>query len=147
MTRRCIGLFIILTLSFLVAPLAAEVQPPGNMHRIGLLGYTNPHTAADLYEAFRRELRTLGWVEGQNLVIEERFAEGQMARAVDIAHEFVTRRVEVIVVPNARTAARVQQITGTLPIVVAGGEISWWRGSSPAWPNRGERHGSAGLPA
>jgi putative ABC transport system substrate-binding protein len=104
-----------------VMPLAADAQPQGPMHRIGLLGYTNPRTAAAGFEVFRRELRTLGWVEGQNLVIEERFAEGQMARVTDFAHEFVARRVEVIVVPNARTAARVQQVTRTLPIVVAGG--------------------------
>jgi putative tryptophan/tyrosine transport system substrate-binding protein len=121
MTRYLIGLLVILALGCFVMPLAAAAQPQGPTHRIGLLGYTNPRTAADVFEVFRRELRTLGWVEDQNLIIEERFAEGQMARAVDIAHEFVARQVELVVVPNARTAARVQQVTRTLPIVVAGG--------------------------
>jgi putative ABC transport system substrate-binding protein len=66
-------------------------------------------------------LRELGWVEGQNLVIEERFAEGRLARVPDLVHELVTRQVEVIVVSNTRTAERVQHATKTLPIVVCGG--------------------------
>jgi ABC-type uncharacterized transport system substrate-binding protein len=75
-------------------------------------------------ETFRRELRDLGWVEGQNLVIEDRFAEGREARVSDIAHEFVTGQVEVVVVPNAGTAERVQRVTRTVPIVVlASGDL------------------------
>jgi putative ABC transport system substrate-binding protein len=63
-------------------------------------------------------------VEGQNLVIEERFAEGRFARVPDLVHELVTRQVEVMVVSNTRTAERVHQVTRTLPIVVcASGDL------------------------
>jgi putative ABC transport system substrate-binding protein len=122
MTRRPIALVITLTLAILVAPLAAAAQPRGNVHRIGLLSYGSPRSGPGRSsQAFRRGLRDLGWVEGQNLVIEERFAEGREGRVSDIAHEFVTRQVEVVVVPNVRTAERIQQVTRTLPIVVAAG--------------------------
>jgi ABC-type uncharacterized transport system substrate-binding protein len=120
MTYRTLGLLITLALGLLVAPRAADAQLLGNVHRIGLLKYGSPSAGADPDgEAFRHGLRALGWVEGQNLVIEERFAEGQIARVSDITNEFVTRQVEVVVVPNARTATRVQQVTRTVPIVVA----------------------------
>jgi putative tryptophan/tyrosine transport system substrate-binding protein len=122
MTRCSIGLLVTLALGLLVAPLAADAQPRGDVRRIGLLTFGHPPVGAvPAWEAFRDGLRALGWVEGQNLVFEERFAEGQLARVVDLAHEFVTRQVEVIVAPNARTAARVQQVTRTVPIVVAAG--------------------------
>jgi putative ABC transport system substrate-binding protein len=122
MPCRIIGLLIILVFGFLMAPLAAEAPQATTVHRIGLLRYGHPPAGADLEgEDFRHGLRALGWVEGQNLVIEERFAEGQIARVSDIAHEFVARQVEVVVVPNARTATRVQQVTRTVPIVVAAG--------------------------
>jgi putative ABC transport system substrate-binding protein len=121
MPRRTIGLLVFLTLSFLVVPLAADAQPWGDVHRIGWLHYGSPPSrpgGGRLGGAFRQGLRDLGWVEGQNLVIEERFAEWRLARVPDLVNELVTRQVEVIVASNTRTAERVQQVTRTLPIVV-----------------------------
>src|SRR3989442_13103950 len=63
-------------------------------------------------------------VEGESVVIDERFEEGRFARVPDLVHELVTRQVEVIVVSNTRTAERVQRVTRTLPIVVcASGDL------------------------
>jgi putative ABC transport system substrate-binding protein len=123
------ALLITLAFGFLMAPLAAEAPQATTVRRIGLLKFGHPPVGAvhpdpgpeQNWGAFRDGLRDLGWAEGRNLVFEERYAHGQLARVVDLAHEFVTRRVEVIVVPNAQTATRVQQVTRTLPIVVAGG--------------------------
>jgi putative tryptophan/tyrosine transport system substrate-binding protein len=123
MTRPTIGLLITLTLGLLVAPLAADAQPAGKVARIGWLHYGSSPSSR-LGGAFRHGLRDLGWVEGQNLVIEERFAEGRLARVPDLVHELVTRQVEVMVVSNTRTAERVHQVTRTLPIVVcASGDL------------------------
>jgi ABC-type uncharacterized transport system substrate-binding protein len=122
---RCTLAFI-LTLGLFAAPLGVEAQPAGKVHRIGWLHYgSGPSSAGSrLGGAFRHGLRDLGWVEGQNLVIEERFADGHLARVPDLVHELVTRQVEVMVVSNTRTAERVHQVTRTLPIVVcASGDL------------------------
>jgi putative ABC transport system substrate-binding protein len=119
----CRTIIFLITLALLVAPLAAHAQPAGKVHRIAWLHYGSG-SSSRLGGALRHGLRDLGWVEGQNLVIEERFAEGRLARVPDLVHELVTRRVEVIVVSNTRTAERVQHVTKTLPIVVcASGDL------------------------
>jgi len=123
MTYRTLGLLVTLALAILVAPLAPEAQPAGKVHRIGWLHYGSGPSRR-LGGAFRHGLRDLGWVEGQNLVIEERFAEWRLERVPDLVHELVTRQVEVMVVSNTRTAERVHQVTRTLPIVVcASGDL------------------------
>jgi len=126
---RChtLGFLVTLALGLLVAPLAAEAQPRGEVHRIGWLHYGSPPSrpgGGRIGGAFRQGLRELGWVESQNLEIEERFAEGRSARVPDLVHELVTRQVEVMVVSNTSTAERVHAVTRTLPIVVcAGGDL------------------------
>ena len=61
-----------LSAGFLTAPLAAEAQPAGRVPRIGFLGLTSPSDRPPLLDAFRQRLRELGWVEGQNIVIDYR---------------------------------------------------------------------------
>ena len=81
MTRPTIGLLLTLVLSLLVVPLAADAPPAGNVHRIGWLHYGSPPSrpgGSRIGGAFRQGLHELGWVEGQNLVIEERFAEWRL---------------------------------------------------------------------
>ena len=67
-------------LGLLVAPLAAEAQPAGKVHRIGVLSTRSSTAAPHLDEAFRQGLRELGWVEGQNIVIEYRFGVWDKAK-------------------------------------------------------------------
>jgi putative ABC transport system substrate-binding protein len=116
----CRTIVLLITLVLLVTPLAAHAPPTGTVHRIAWVHYGNPPSRPPgrLGGAFRQGLRDLGWVEGQNLVIEERFAEWRLERVPDLVHELVTRQVEVMVVSNTRTAERVHQLTRTLPIVV-----------------------------
>jgi putative ABC transport system substrate-binding protein len=118
---RLIGLFVILALSMLMAPLAAETQQATHVYRIGLLGPSFPLPALDpLVDAFRQRLRELGYVEGQNLVIEYRGAEGREERPPDLAAELVRLQVEVIMAMGAAATRAAQPATRTISIVVAG---------------------------
>jgi putative ABC transport system substrate-binding protein len=102
----------------LAAPLAAEAQEAAKVARIGLLAgnlASNPH----LPEAFRQGLRDLGYVEGRNVVIEYRSAEGKLERLPALAAELVALKVDVIVAGSTPQALAAKQATRTLPIVFA----------------------------
>jgi len=118
MTRR-VGLVVVLTLSILSAPLSSDGQQGGKVPRIGFLGGASPSAAAHLVDAFRQGLRDLGYVEGQNIAIEYRFAEGKAERLPDLAAELVRLRVDVIVAPNPTGALAAKNATTTIPIVMA----------------------------
>src|SRR5207253_3738313 len=104
-------------IAILTAPLAAEAQQPGKVPRIGYLGL-NRAAYPDLVEAFLQGLRDLGYVEGRNVVIEYRDAEGKSERLPALAADLVALKVDVIVTENSTLAARVaKQATTTIPIV------------------------------
>ena len=79
------------TLSLLAAPFAAEAQQPAKVTRIGFLATTNLATNPHLQEAFLQGLRDLGYVEGRNVVIEYRDAEGKLERLPALAAELVAQ--------------------------------------------------------
>ena len=113
---RCIGMLI---LSLLVAPLAAEAQPPSKVPRIGfLMPLLTPERAHNL-EAFRHRLRELGWIEGQNVAMELRYAEvgTDTERLPDLAADLVRLNVDVIVTLGGTTRIA-QSATRTIPIVM-----------------------------
>jgi len=83
--------------ALLTTPLAADAQQTGKVARIGYLGPTSPSSSSSLLDAFRQGLRELGWVEGQNIVIDYRFAEGRYDRLPDLAAELVRLKVDIIV--------------------------------------------------
>ena len=116
-----VGGIVTLTLSMLMAPLVTAAPPAGKLHRIGRLspGFPRPDRDPPV-DAFRQGLRELGYVEGQNLVIEYRGAEGKDERLPDLAAELVGLHVDVIVAvaPTATRAA--QHATHTIPIVMTG---------------------------
>src|SRR5881396_1746604 len=102
----------------LASPLVAQAQPAGKIARIGYLSGSlaaGPH----LPEAFRQGLRDLGYVEGRNVVIEYRDAEGEPERFPALAAELVALKVDVIVAPVTPAALAAKQATRTLPIVFA----------------------------
>jgi putative ABC transport system substrate-binding protein len=98
------------------APLAAEAQQAAKVPRIGWLS-TNLAGGLHLREAFSQGLRDLGYVEGRNVVIEYRDAEGKLERLPALAAELVALKVDVIVAPSTVAALAARQATGTLPIV------------------------------
>jgi len=113
---QTVRLIILLTFSICVAPLAAEAQQATKMHRIGRL--SSERANPENLEAFRQGLRDLGYVEGDNLVLELRYAEGQEERLPDLAGELVRLPVEVLVATGAPAARAAQQATATIPIVI-----------------------------
>ena len=114
---RCLHwLSIMLVLGLLGIPLTTEGQQPTHVYRIGRLSSESPNPVN--LEAFRQGLRDLGYVEGDNLVLELRYAEGQEERLPALAAELVRLPVEVIVATGAPAARAAQQATATIPIVI-----------------------------
>jgi putative tryptophan/tyrosine transport system substrate-binding protein len=113
---RLIGLAVVFVLNLTLAPLVVEAQQTAKIARIGYLAIdqaASPH----LREAFLQELRDLGYVEGRNLVIEYRSAEGKSEQLPALAAELVALKVDVIVAPSTAAALAAKQATRTLPIV------------------------------
>jgi putative ABC transport system substrate-binding protein len=102
----------------LAAPLVAAAQPAGKVYRVGLLAPTSAD--APPVQAFLQGLRELGWVEGQNIVIEQRFAEGRLDRLADLAAELVRLKVDVIAAGPTPPAVAARNATSTIPIVILG---------------------------
>ena len=99
-------------------PLAARAQQAGKVPTIGFLGTTTASAWGPWTAAFVQRLRELGWIEGRNLAIEYRWAEGSSDRAAELATEFVRRKVDVIVT-GGLPAVAVKQATSVIPIVFA----------------------------
>jgi putative ABC transport system substrate-binding protein len=116
-----IMLLVTLALGFLVAPLAAEVQQATNVYRIGWLspGFPRPDHDPPV-DAFRQGLREFVYVEGQNLVIAYRGAEGRIERLPDLAAELVQLQVAVMVAVGTAATRAAQGATHTIPIVMTG---------------------------
>src|SRR5436853_4405154 len=110
-----------LTGGLLTAPLAAAAQQSGKVPRIGFLGVTSPSDRPPLLDAFRQGLRELGWVEGQNIVIDYRYAEGRVDRLPDLAAELVRLKVDLIVSMGTQGATAAKNATETIPIVKLAG--------------------------
>jgi ABC-type uncharacterized transport system substrate-binding protein len=120
MPRWTIGL-ITFALAILVASLAAQAQQPTKVHRGGFLVGRHPMEPDPTLEAFRQGMRDLGYVEGQNLRIEYRGAEGSLERLRDLAAELVQHQVDVLVTPGGAVVIRAaQHATRTIPIVMVG---------------------------
>jgi len=122
--KRTMLLLSISVLATLIAAWVnlAEAQQAGKVYRIGFLrfGKGGP-TTSSTYMEIRQGLRELGYVEGQNLVIEYRSAEGKPERRPEMAAELVRLKVDVIVVPGAPPLIRAaKQATSTIPIVMNG---------------------------
>jgi putative tryptophan/tyrosine transport system substrate-binding protein len=117
---RGVGLITTLILSLLAPPLATDAQQATKVHRIGLLRSGSPSSDKHLLEAFRQGLHDLGYVEGQNLVMESRYAEGSQERFPALAAELVRLQVEVMVAGGSTAIRAAQHATHTIPIVMAG---------------------------
>src|SRR5262250_944972 len=114
---RRIGLAVLLPLSLTLSPLDAEAQQAGTVYRVGFLSYSWSTASPQVVAAFRQGLRELAWVEGQNIVIEYRWAEGKSDRLPDLTAELVRRRVDVLVASGAAVTRAAKEATATIPIV------------------------------
>jgi ABC-type uncharacterized transport system substrate-binding protein len=113
-----IGLMLTLALTIFTALLPAEAQQPTTVHRIGWLSAGAPYADLEI-EAFRQGLRALGYVEGQNMVLESRYAAGRAEQLPALAAELVQRQVDVLVAGGSAAIHAAQQATHTIPIVMA----------------------------
>ncbi len=100
----------------LATPLAANAQQVGKVYRIGLLSPTTPQALG--VQGFREGLRALGYVEGHNIVVEHRAAEGRFDRLPELAAELVRLRVDVIVAVVTQASLAAKNATKTIPIVM-----------------------------
>jgi len=107
--------------TLVTTPLTTTAQQAEKVRRIGWLGGPTRESAEPFVREFLRGLKDLGWVEGQNLIIEWRFAGGKAERLPDLAAELVRLRVDLIVVPSTPTAFAAKNATKTIPLVTVGG--------------------------
>jgi putative ABC transport system substrate-binding protein len=112
-------LVVLLAVFLLAGPITAEAQAPAKVPRIGYLSVLSPTDNPYTLEAFRQGLRELGYVEGQTIAIEYRFAEGRPERLPALAAELVRLKVDVIVTAAPAAPEAAKQATSTIPIVFA----------------------------
>jgi putative tryptophan/tyrosine transport system substrate-binding protein len=106
----------------LAAPRAAEAQQAGKVYRIGLLDFSTPDPARQAWwTAFRQQMRELGYVEGQNVSFEPRWAQGDLDRVPKLAADLVGLKVDVIVTGGQVAAIAAKRATSTIPIVMGSG--------------------------
>ena len=125
--------------SALAPPLAAEAQPAGKVYRVGFLGNSSAALEANLVGPFREGLRELGYVEGRNIVIEYRWAEGKYERFPALIAELAALNVDVIVTAGTPAALAVKRTTPSI--------LSSWRLSAipSAWASSQASRGQAGM--
>ena len=105
-------------LGVLAMPLTADAQAAGKVYRLGYLAAISP--TGGPAEAFKQGLHDLGWVEGQNIVIDFRSGDGRFERLPDLAAELVRLKVDVIVAGATPAAVAAKNATATIPIVIYG---------------------------
>jgi putative ABC transport system substrate-binding protein len=119
-TRRSITICSLLAVLLLTASVAAA-QPAKTISRVGYLSVLSPSSDSARIEAFRQGLRELGYVEGQNISIEPRYAQGKLDQLPDLAGELVRLKVDVIVVGGSTATRASKNATKLIPIVMAHG--------------------------
>ncbi len=110
---------IVFVVVLLAVGVIAEAQQPTKVPRIGFLGGGSASANAGRIEAFRQGLRELGYVEGKNIVIEHRWAEGKLDRLPALAAELVRLKVDIIVSAGPTVTRVAKEATVTIPIVMA----------------------------
>jgi putative ABC transport system substrate-binding protein len=115
--KKRITLWLLANL-FLATVSLAEAQQPGKVPRIGYLSAVSPSAESSRLDAFRQALRDLGYMDGKNIVIEARFADGRLDRFPDFAAELVRLKVDVIVTGGSPGTHAAQQATRTIPLVM-----------------------------
>ncbi len=126
MIARSLTLVVTIALALFVAPLAAGAQQAGKVYRVGLIvvatpvsELAGPEPVNPAFRAFVQGLRALGYVEGRNLILERRSAEGRFERFGDIVAELVRLKADVIVTGGSLMARAAKAVTTTVPIVMA----------------------------
>src|SRR4030095_6062843 len=115
---RRIGLAVVLALGLALAPLTTDAQQAGKVPGVGVLWGYSPSDVSRFGEAFRQGLASLGYVEGRNIVLQERWSEGKSDRLPPLAAELLRLNIDVIVAASTPAARAARQATKTIPIVL-----------------------------
>jgi len=123
MDRR---IFLATVAGLLLTPLSAEAQQAGKVYRIGYMSVVSRQSAEPLMVIFLRALGDRGWIEGRNLLMEWRWADGKAERLSGFAAELAKLNVDLIVAPQSDAALAAKRATLTIPIVhvVAGDPVA-----------------------
>ena len=108
------GLFWLLAIVLMTITPAADAQQQGKIFRIGFLDNSTAAGSAGLLEVFWQEMRTLGWIEGKNLIIEYRFAEQKNERLPELAADLVRLKVDLILTSGGTTPLAAKKATSEL---------------------------------
>jgi len=119
MNDKALTLIAAFTLSVLLTPPATEAQQRAHLPRVGYLGTSSASLEPELVKAFREGLRDLGYVEGQNILIEYRWAEGNYQRFPDLVADLVNLKMDLILTAGTPGALAAKRATQTIPIVMA----------------------------
>ena len=126
-----------MTVAALMSPLAGHAADPAQkVVRVGFVDPQSPSTSPRGLSAFWERLRELGYVEGQNLIVEARSAEGRSERLPALMNEVIERNVDVLVTWSTSDAIAAKHATSTVPIVAAVMGDPVGMGLRPAWPGR-----------
>ena len=119
-TRRAVLGAFLLVVSAMTAPLSVGAAQQPRVYRIGMLERTSAESNSANIDGFRQGLRDLGYVEGENLVIEYRSAEGHDDRFPDLAADMVRAKVDLILTRGTPAALAAKNATGTIPVIITG---------------------------
>jgi len=109
----------LLAVLILASASISEAQQPGKVYRIGTLDGGFPTGRAHLWDAFRQRLRELGYVDGKNLILEQRWTEGKREQLAGLVEELIRLKVDLIVTASTGPALAAKKATSTIPIVMA----------------------------
>ena len=144
--RKARVVSILFRVVLLAVAATSEAQQTGKIFRIGFLDPSTASGSAGLVDAFRQEMRKLGWIEGKNITIEYRFGEQKPERWPELAADLVRLKVDLIVVSGITAALAAKKATTTVPIVMtrAGDPVALGLVASLARPG-GNVTGLSGL--
>ncbi len=134
MIAKRLALVVALAFGVLWAPLVAKAQQAAKVYRLGILSPAAVAPGDAAQGAFPRALRELGYIEGQNLLVERRFAEGKIDRLPRLARELVQLRVDVIFAVSQAAVQAARDVTSSLPIVIMASADPVGQAGLPALP-------------
>ncbi len=118
MTLKIYGGVAIIIVGLLASPLVADAQQPGKVYRIGHLSGSGEVSSEPFVDAFREGMRALGYIEGQNWVLDARYAEGKVERLSSLAQELIHRKPDVLLASTTPGSVAAKAATSTIPIVM-----------------------------
>src|SRR5687767_14450376 len=108
----------VVAVAFVTAPPSSRAQQSGKVPRIAFLALNSAETSQQLLVAFRQGLRERGWVDGENIIIERRFADGKVERLPALVAQLISAKIDIIVATSSVTTRMAQEATKTIPIVM-----------------------------